>query len=318
MKVKLSTDDSESIGLTIYRACAYLENVFANDLLQAFYEHKADLIKLKVSTAFPEVFVELNKARIPFEIQNIVERGSVQIPVEIITPKLTGITVELANCSKRPEIERLLEQILNTPTAIKYHSIFRIYTKAQYAEATKNFLLRLLEEKDSAIWIVRDDDIPVAYFSGRFSDDSFEGMLYGVHPNHRKRGISHFIYQTVLSICFERGIRYFTTDIETQNTGSIRGARGVGMSTKSYYHINCFAFLGPSVSLLPMVWEQETSNHQWTHAFRNLPNDLKHIPMCIDYWKKTLADERTIYGKCYYHGNRVVGHELFLSVESNS
>jgi len=312
MNLLLSDSESNSYGYSVYRSSDYQDEFDSLKFLNAAYQSEVDVVKLKLSLSNQELHNQLNRARFPFGIQTVIQRNQVAVPNQLSLPKMSGFNVEKVDKGSLQLLLELVKSVIKSPTSIKYKSAFLPSNEDEYLVATQNYLSGFLKREGYAVWLVKKASEPVAYFSGFFQDDSFEGVLYGVHPAYRKQGLSHFIYQTMLAFCSKKGVRSFKNDVEVHNLGSTIAAAGIGMSNQLYYHINFYCFLSNKFRIKEDLWESHFQSFNWQSGHRNIPTGkLLSSATTANHSLVQLTNGQTIMSKTYRRDSQLIGHELY-------
>ena len=245
MNFRKSQPESENYQVNIYRVDGYLDRFEPNTLLEKIHLTRPDVVKLKVRADDASLFHNL--ALFPFltDVHSFQYRNQAEVPESSIEYDLPSeLSYKEASLKDEPLLRNMIFSILELNTDQKCKQVINYFSRDQYLKNTIDYLITFLSDTDSAIWIVFHEGQPAGFFSGKFIGDLFEGVQYGVQPQHRGRGISNHIYMLMLAICAQRGVKYFVNDIVMGNYGSTKSASKIGMTGTLYVHINIYPLLG--------------------------------------------------------------------------
>ncbi|MEZ5009065.1 MAG: GNAT family N-acetyltransferase [Chitinophagales bacterium] len=243
MNLIRSENESQFYNLEIYRSKGYSDQLDAKSLLLPIYQLSPDVVKLKINVTDRQLFNELNSLGFPFSIHSLISKNEVEIPVGYKYENTDEkITYRNAQKEDKQALREIIPKIISKPTGFNYQPLYSFNNSANYIENTIFYLESLIDNDNADVWLTYYDGQISGYFSGIFYEDYFEGILYGVVPEYRNKGISNYIYGTMKSICAEKNKKRFINDVQVTNHGSMKSASKIGMQGGMYYYIHLYCF----------------------------------------------------------------------------
>jgi ribosomal-protein-alanine N-acetyltransferase len=78
------------------------------------------------------------------------------------------------------------------------------------------------------LWVVREDDIPVAFLATWHVADELHVLNIATHAEHRRRGHAKLLLQHALAFAVERAVRLVLLEVRRSNAAAIGLYRGFG------------------------------------------------------------------------------------------
>lgn len=310
---KLSLIESNNYHVKIHRSNGYLEQLNYESTLKYCYNNVVDVLKMKVAIKDSLLFQTLSKLPFPHEVQSLVAKQTVDLRINNSKTEVDPLfSSKLADQTDLELLGKVIEEVLSQPTAENYAGSIHYYSKEAYIKNSIEYIKSFVTAPDSAVWIAYYNEIPCGFFSGIFSKDTFEGILYGISPEFRGKKLSITVYQAMKNICLEKELFFFTNDIEVNNIGSMKGAASIGMNQAIFYHINLFPFLSEDSKI-------ECTEAAFKKACLALKNSKEYNFRINDYTKETRTlfgvkkmKDRLIHIAKSYSNNKLIGHSIVV------
>ncbi|GIV35092.1 MAG: hypothetical protein KatS3mg031_2627 [Chitinophagales bacterium] len=250
----LALSDSESAlsGLRVFRIGFYLDGVEPVQLRNDLIQHRADWCKLRAEASREDLWHQLNTTGFPWYVHSVVYRC--QHDLHNVTPLrlAAGMIVEPYRPALLPELEPLLEAIHRQSSGTYYSNetekfFFNEHVREHIRKAYIRSFYHPPDVHGRSIWMLRVDGQPAGYFAAEVKGSTFEGALFGVHPDFRRQGLARVIYQAALHTGLQLGMKSFETAIHIQHQRSLLPALREGLQLrKPYFYISLYPLLSYS------------------------------------------------------------------------
>jgi hypothetical protein len=247
-RISRSDTESEVYGLELFRG--KVEDTSQLDgFLEELIQKGVDVCRLKVNANDKNAFAYLTEFGIPYQLYNMLYTNYVEIatlPEEVFTwPK--EYSFRPFHPEEKDLMTKMTRSTIDRKTWVNYNSdlVADQITNDRELLASQEYACSFYSEGGSkASWIISFDGKDIGYFMGEESEDGFYGTFYGIRPEHRNKAHSKVVYMMMLSVCRERGYRFFKNDIGIMNIPSQKSASSQRMvPTDIYFHFELYPFL---------------------------------------------------------------------------
>ena len=247
-RINRSSTESEVYGLELFRGKVE-DTVELGGFLEELYQKKVDVCRLKVNASDGNAFAYLTELGIPFQLYNMLYTNYVEISVlpdeAFVWP--ASYLFRPFHPNEKELMSRMTKATINKKTWVNYASdlVEDRMTEDRELVASQAYACSFYSEDGSkASWIISFEGTDIGYFMGEESEDGLNGTFYGILPEHRSKAHSKVIYMMILSVCRDKGYRFFKNDIGVMNIPSQKSASSQRMvPTDIYFHFELYPFL---------------------------------------------------------------------------
>jgi hypothetical protein len=252
MQLSVSENESESTGLKVGRS-QHLHDFNHQLALQKIVAGGFDIVKAKVNALQSTIFDELNALGFPYFVNSILYRNEVHYKNEAPPAIPTGFSYEVFSPVNQEAFLRLIDAIFNRPTGINYAN--RLYhtliNHNREIEAVRKYYMGFDATLQSSkiAWLLKRNDNYIGFVCGEFSNNAFEGLWYGIHPDYREQGLSNILINIIHRECHARGVKHFFNDVQYQNIPSqLNVMKQSAIPCESYLNVFIMPLLSMSKS----------------------------------------------------------------------
>jgi ribosomal protein S18 acetylase RimI-like enzyme len=259
-KLQYALEDSERFGLKIFRSMNYELNV--PGILEQIMTEDVDVAIIRIpSTALSQIHT-LEKTGMPYIIADTLATYEFDLatyePLEMAN---NNIALSLATAEDHSELNFLVKETFGSYS--NHYRMNPFFDNESVNEGYKDWMRSYAGENEEKIcWIVRRKGEPIAFAAYKYIGTAgFEGVLYGVLPRYRKRGIFRDLMINALNHAKEKDLEYMRviTQIENVAVQRIWTKLGFGLHHHdSTIHVN--AMLSKTVFDsfdVPLVFKNE-------------------------------------------------------------
>lgn len=247
-RVTRSNTESEVYGLELYRGKVE-DSAELEGFLEELMRKGVDLCRLKVNANDKNAFAYLTELGIPYQLYNMLYTNYVEItelPDEAFSwPEAYSFRPFLPD--EKELMSNMTKATITKKTWVNYNSdlVEDCMTEDRELLASQAYACSFYSEDGSkSSWIISFEGTDIGYFMGEESEDGLNGTFYGILPEHRSKAHSKVIYMMILSVCRDKGYRFFKNDIGVMNIPSQKSASSQRMvPTDIYFHFELYPFL---------------------------------------------------------------------------
>ena len=259
--LKFSEEESEKINLNIYRS--FQINRFNHlDLLNEISLKQPDVIRLKVPFEDANIFEQIDKIALPYNIFKSLIRMSMSKDAKASTYKINeSIQFEPYTFSNEKILRLLLKNSLEEPTEIGFtNDIYNdIIDKQKMVELSTEYYISLAnqgESKSNYFYLAYFENECIGFCSFQIRDKKSEGLFYTILPKYRSKGFARDLLEYAKLNSFKLGADDFSTNTIIQNPRSIYPQMKIGLVPQESY-MNVIFF--PLLSLKPIHHKEITA-----------------------------------------------------------
>ncbi|MEN7550232.1 GNAT family N-acetyltransferase [Rapidithrix thailandica] len=262
-KLKYSRLDSERFGLVIHRA--KLDEIDAKEIVEQIIEHKIDTAILRIPTQQLSFVHKLDKLALPNRITDTLAYYHFDLEKY---EKKELINQDLEFKVATPNDHEIINQIVRETFGqyVNHYRMNPIFDNEAVTEGYMDWMRSYAEgNEDRVCWLVYQAGELVGFGTFNFQiEEKVKGILYGVKPNKRGKGIFKDIMTYAKNYAKDRGRSYMraTTQIENIHVQKAWTKEGFELHhTENTIHIN--ALLSKSVFdtfTVPLVLKQEEAS----------------------------------------------------------
>ena len=247
-RINRSNTESEVYGLELFRGKVD-STIELNGFLEELNRKRVDVCRLKVNANDKNAFAYLTELGVPYQLYNMLYTNYVEISA--LPDEAFVWPVEYSFRPFIPEEKELMSAMtkatIDKKTWVNYNSdlVKDRMTEERELAASQEYACSFYSEDGSkASWIISFEGADIGYFMGEESEDGLNGTFYGILPEHRSKAHSKVIYMMILSVCRDKGYRFFKNDIGVMNIPSQKSASSQRMvPTDIYFHFELYPFL---------------------------------------------------------------------------
>lgn len=240
-----SKEESETFGLNIARSNC-IERLFFQQLSQEIFENKYDLCRVKISMSSNEIFNEINKTGIPYNLFSFLVRKSTSTP-GTIEYKIPALRFTRYTNQHETDFVSVLNNVIRNSSGINYsNNLYQhLIDKDKMTEASIRYYLSLATYDQNAYFYLGYLNEKCAGFcSFRLENNIAEGIYFGVSTEYRNLGLAHEFLTYAKESCFKLGASQFITDTIIQNPNSLYPQMNIGLIPKeTFANVVFFPFL---------------------------------------------------------------------------
>ena len=242
-----SADESETLGLKVARG--EIMEFDAKALYDEIWRGMYDLCKVKINADNPRLMRQLENLGLPYHVFSIIYRNRLSIVVNdqaYVPHQHIGFELFEGKPEQIGVLQKLVKECIGNETGLVYQNelLSHLITPDAEKEASAVYACSFFREKDpnKIGWLITYKGKYVGYNLGAFRGPDFEGILIGVLPSYRNKGIASEVNTRFSKVFFPtNNIRYFINDIHIQNHASLKSVFKSGATpSKTFLHVVIF------------------------------------------------------------------------------
>jgi hypothetical protein len=263
MLLNFSENESKITGFRIFRNKGYLDFLNQENIVEDVKTKKVDVLRIKVRGDNELLFKNLNEIGYIYDVFtiNYFNRGEIfninnELKNDIFSVrKVLDVKADIGFLS-------ILEDVLNSKSWFEYDSKYMNYLLPD----NKKKLLALdyyssfcsSNNSKGLTRLLLKNEVPVGIFMGYIHEQTYHGMLFGIHSKYRNLGYSKYCYHFMSEECNQLGVKYFQNDVNIFNNISQKSAEKQTITPSSiYYNITIYPFLNIETILIGIVLQHK-------------------------------------------------------------
>jgi len=194
----------------------------------------------------------------PWQLNSIIVRNRKRITAEDAHfDNPAKLHFEPFDGRQRGILQTVVHDCMAARTATNYANgdLERVVSPEQEWHASAQYALTFNSATDPArrCWLIHRAGDYIGFVLGEIKQDAFEGIIYGILPQHRQRNHAEAIMRFLKSWCWQKGISRFENDVVMQNLPSLKSIIRESIApVESYLHVTINSWLSVS-QRQPMV-----------------------------------------------------------------
>ena len=240
--------ETEIYNYHFYRASLNLLNANTGQILDVLNKEDIDVLRLKLMASHIDVLKFLTTLHMPFEIYNInyINKLDIKHYRDVNLPEDVIFKV-IENPHNDVKFQEILETVITSENWVEYTGWLSdsIMPKQRRLEVAVNYykssFYSLSEHPFYTFLVVNGVEVGITV--GKFESDVYQGALFGLLPEYRKKGLAKYFYQLMVEEMRRRGAVYFRNEVNLFNTNSQSSANNRNIQADDYYfNVSIFPF----------------------------------------------------------------------------
>ncbi len=216
-ELSFAAKDSQRFGLTIYRA--KLQGLNAGEILQQILDNAIDTAIIRIPTTKLSEVQRLERLAMPNQITDTLAYYHLSlenhVPLELENNDLQFI---VATPEHHPIINILVRETFGD--YVNHYRINPFFDNEHVTEGYQDWVRSYAENDDTRLcWLVKLNDEFVGFISFNFEkEEKGKGILYGVKPMHRGKGIFRDMMKYAINYSNSIGRKYIRVTTQIENT----------------------------------------------------------------------------------------------------
>lgn len=223
--VTLSVEESKKLGVLLARGDR-LPALDVDLLRKAIYEGAFDFCRIKVPSSDEQTIEKLRELNMPWFIHTILVRNSIDLNNEKLDDRELRLGFELYDANKAELLGSIVKRAWGARTAVNYTDpVYQgLIGQEKELKAAMVYAQGFDAKLDPAkrCWFIKKGDETIGFVCGSIDEDSFEGVMYSIVPEHRGDRLAADVMLFLKRMCVAEDLSFFCNDVPYQNMPSLK------------------------------------------------------------------------------------------------